>query len=529
MGLWSRKRVTGIAILMVFGVAAAVVAAYGVGLWRLAHHRGAPDRAVAFLEPPDRPAPTLGRVPLFRVARVGDRFEVVDDAGRAVVLRGVHAVALKPPFRPVALGEEGPFSQWRSLGFNAVRLAVPWEALEPTPRGLDVDHVRYVQWFVDAAHRNGMVVIVDNPMEGVSRCLGGAGAPVWAHRPGLISEEVTASDCSDPGGSWWPVWPRRLRWWADFYDGAWTPDDLALQDHLIRVFVKLAEVLQNHPALLGYGLAGGPACERDTPAAWLYPGETLCEAALADFYRRFARAIRAVDADALVFFEQPVRWDDPGASGIEVEPPPMEGLLWSVPARRVEAHAARDGSPPSSALDALTRIASERRRAAWVLAHVEASGSPDALVPRLGSLEHMQISAFFDLPEGRAGSEGVGMAGCLPAALIRPVPLRIGGVPVSFGLDPSGAFTLVFRQTTVYADSWVFVPRRAFYGEDPATEAPEFTVVVSDGRWQWAGWDDQVLLWAVDPDTDEHRLVVKPWGGRRAPGRGVGSCAPVPP
>lgn len=571
----TRGRRIAVIVALAAGALALVLAAATLGvLWHLARHAGAPDHAVPFLEPPDRPAPSHG-VPLFRTARVGERYEVVDDAGRVVLLRGVEmgSGSLRPPYRPIALGDERPFWQLRSWGFNAVRLAVPWEALEPTPRTLNLDHVRYVQWVLEAAHRNGLVVIVDNPLHGVSRCLGGAGAPVWAHRPGLASEEAVASDCADPGERWLPDWPRRLRWWADFYDGAWTPDDRSLQDHLIHVFVKLAEVLQNDPALLGYGLVSGAPCDHDGLAARLYPGATACEAALSDFHRRFARALRAVDADALLFFEEPTRWHGEGPSGVGVEAPPVDGVVWSVPAQSVvgEGPWRRADCRLLPDLQALLRRATVQYHAPLVLSGVEAPGTGararDAALHRMVDLEDAGISVSFrdysrrngwcdarDLvvPEGCPGSRAEpGTPRCATGVLVRPYPIRIGGVPVAWDLDRSfGAsgtvadtrhdgrpvenrdvFTLVFRQGSGYADTWVFVPRRPVYGEDPATEAPEFTVAVSDGRWRWAEWDDQVLVWTPDPAVAEHRLVVKPWGGRPAPGNGVGECVEdaIPP
>ncbi len=557
MGVGKGKRVAAVIVLTAGTLAVLLVAVAAGVVWDQARHVGAPNRAVPFVEPPDRPAPSRG-VPLFRVVRGRDRFEVVDDVGRVVLLRGVVAGSgsLVPPHRPIALGDDDAFRQLRSWGFNAVRLVVPWEALEPAPRALNLDHVRYLQWFLDAAHRNGLVVVVDNALSGASRCLGGTGAPAWAHRPGLVSEEAVASGCADPGHSWLPDWPRRLRWWADFYDGAWTPDDLSLQDHLIWAVGKVAEVLQDHPALLGYVLVSGAACGPDGLAAWLYPGRVACEAALSDFLRRFARAVRAVDADALLFFEEPVRWDEERPSGVAIEPPPVDGMVWSVPAQALLTGGTAEDSPLD--LQVLLGRTSAQYRAPLVLSGVEAPGARtrNAAQRGMAEIEDARISVFFSnyskengfcdardlvIAEGCPGTTArPGMPRCPTGVLVRPYPQRTGGFLVSFGLDrPAegpqvrdedpmvgrGIFTMAFRQTDVFEDAWVFVPRWLLYGEDPSTEAPEFAVDVSDGRWRWAEWDDQVLVWTPDPAAREHRLVVKPWGGRPAPGNGVGECA----
>ncbi len=539
----SRRRVAALVALGMGAFAGFVAVACLAALWRLARHTETPDHAVPFLRPPERPAPSRG-VPLFRTARVEDRFEVVDDTGRVVVLRGVQmeAAALRPPHRPVALGDEDAFEQLKSWGINTVHLAVPWEAIEPSPRSLNLEHVRYIQWFLDAAHRAGMVVVIASPLQGASRCLGGWGAPAWAIRPGLVPEEVLASGCEAP--PWpWRNWARRLRWWADFYDGAWTPDDLALQDHVVWAYVRLAEVLQNHPALLGYGLAWGAPCEQGGLAAWLYPGRRPCEEALADFLQRLALALRAVDADALFFVQEPVRWDGEGPSGVALKPPPVEGLVLSVP-----MGATSKGVDVPLDLHALVERASAQYRAPFVLSHVSALWTREVGERTMAAIEDARVSVFFsDYARSRGlcdprnlvvadgcGAARAGTPRCSTGAIVRPAPLRVGGLGAAWRLrrapladkdEGPDTFTLSFRQGDVYADTWVFVPRRLLYGEDPSTEAPEFTVDVSDGEWRWALWDDQVLAWTPDPASHEHRLVVKPWGGRPAPGNGVGQCA----
>jgi hypothetical protein len=89
------------------------------------------------------------------------------------------------------------------------------------------------------------------------------------------------------------------------------------------------------------------------------------------------------------------------------------------------------------------------------------------------------------------------------------------------------AFTLTFRQGTSTADTLVFIPRFSVYGDDESTEAPEFTIDLSDGEWRWAPGEPELLVWTTRPEVPEHRLALRPWGGRRAPGSGVGpDCVP---
>ena len=490
------------------------------------------DHPVPFREPPERPAPREPRVPLFSTAVVSGRPEVVDDQRRVLTFRGV-SVQAGSPDRVVALGEEGPFRAWRAAGVNAVEVLVPWEALERAPRELDLDQIQYLRWFLDEAGRNGMVVLVTHWMEKVSRCLGGVGAPVFAHRAGLVSDPASSAGCARSEPARWSDLPRRLRWWADFYEGAWAPDDLSLQDHLIWAFVKLAEVIQRHPALLGYDLITGPPCAEQGFWAHFYPAESRCGEALSRFQDRMARALRAVDPDALIVVEDPVDWTESQRSLAEV-PGPLQDRL-AVMLRFPVSGAAQT----ADLFETVRDVASLRPEVPLFVALSGDVFRDPALRSRdqhvMLDLEDARVSAFVPAPVARDDLR----LPCEFGTFVRPYPMRLAGAPAFWGFDRSEAdrmrhdgqpvenrdgFTLEFGRSDALAESQVFIPRRAIYAEDPATEAPEFTVDVSDGTWRWAPWDENVLLWEARQEMPVHRLVVKPWGGRNAPGTGVLEC-----
>ncbi|MBL6974479.1 MAG: cellulase family glycosylhydrolase [Deltaproteobacteria bacterium] len=534
-----------------------------------------PDHRAEFFEPVAVPVSPVDRTAAFSVARVGERFEIVDHEGRVVLFRGVNmgSGSRVPPFRPIALEDEEAFEQLRSWGVNAVRLQVPWEALETGPRQFNLDHLEYIRWFLDAAHLHGMAVIVDHHQEYVSRCLGGTGAPRWAHRKGVIDPEALERDCTYVNAPGLTDLPRHLRWWADFWDGTWTPDDLSLQDHVIWAFHKLAEVLQSHEAVVGYGLFNEPQCFDDAPGSLVYAGAKGCEDTLREFYRRFATTVRNVDRDALFFFDPAVRplsgdWDG-RETGLSA--PPLGGSVFSVhPPQGDESDV--DGDHLSCFLQNALTLAGHGLRVPLLLAEFgvrgDADGAPEELMHQMVAIEDAGVSAFYRdysrtgrnwaMARDNEGSrslvvphlfaenpEQVGMPRCFAAAFVRPYPQRIAGIPVSHDFDRSftyyrgrdrdvrrdGApvtntdvFTLVFRQSDVEADTLVYVPRKPVYGEDPATEAPEFIVTVSDGTWRWSRLDPNVLAWTTDPGVAEHTITIKPWGGQPATGAGVGEC-----
>lgn len=554
---------TGKVAGLILGIVAviAIMAASAVIAWIRweASRIGEPDHRADFfkIEPvPD--TPSRGG-PAFTVARIGDRFEIIDGSGRVVVFRGVNVGqgAESPPFQAIAHGDEEAFIQLKSWGVNALRLILPWEALETGPRRLNLKHIEYVRWFLDMAYRHRMPVIVANHQDGISRCFSGSGAPLWAHRKDTIPEAVLADDCENGMEPGLTELPRRLRWWADFWDGAWTPDDLALQDHVIWAFHKLAEVLQRHPALLGYGLFSSPICWDGTPGSLVYPGERNCEEALHQFYRRLAGTVHRVDRDALFFFEPAHRPDQGAFDGREtgLQAAPRLGSVFSI-RHHSKGDKDGDGDGLTGLLENALRLATHELQVPLVLSdlrpfHQEGGGGAD-LMRLMAAIEDARVSTFLwdysriggtqgphpSLVTNRSPTDVDGETGrprCFAGAFVRPYPQRIAGIPMAFGFDRSpltdggmahntDTFTLTFRQGDVEDETLVWVPRTLVYAEDLSIEAPEFTVDVSDGSWKWSDRDPNILVWRTNPEVPEHTLVIKPWGGRSAPGNGVGDC-----
>lgn len=580
---------------LVFRLAAALLAlavlstaAFGTWLYVAARHKGAPDNVVPNVEYPDpTPLPSYKTTPRYRTALVGDTWEILDRQGRVMKLRGVNVGqgGKVPPWQPIEKGDTDAFRQLHDWGFNAIRLIVTWEALEPTPGGFNLEHLAYIRWFLDTAQQHGIVVILDNHHNEVSRCFGGDMAPPWAHRPGVVPQEALDKDCRYMGWPGLAELPRQLRWWADFFDGLWTPDRMSLQDHMIWSWQRLAEVVRGHPALLGYGPLNEAHCYAGWFAGVFHPMAQDCEAALSDYYRRFAKAIKDVDADALIFFEPPLKMLAPDWDGKDsaVVRPPVDGAVFSVHyynGAELEATCdwtwRRDDCRLAEFLEATGELAADRFEAPRVLTeygvHPCKAGALQDLQHQAVDIEDQSASAFvwnywkhgetWGMTAWREGGEDmslvvpeiyasgpaeVGTPRCVASALVRPYPMRVAGSDVRWSFDRSfqdwdgraadthhdgrpvtntDVFTLTFRQGEGSLDTYVWVPRRLVYGDDPSTEAPEFTIDVSDGQWRWATGEPDLVVWSTNPKVAEHRMTITPWGGRRAPGDGVGTCVP---
>ncbi len=125
------------------------------------------------------------RQPLPLTPLAPDRTYLRDGHGRYVFLHGVNVSgSSKTPARieggvpsyvgkPFALSEaHAHFARIRSLGFNAVRLLVLWEAIEPVRRGeYDGAYLSYVREVVKAAGDEGLYVLLDMHQDMFSRHL----------------------------------------------------------------------------------------------------------------------------------------------------------------------------------------------------------------------------------------------------------------------------------------------------------------------------------------------------------------------
>ncbi|KAK8023915.1 glycoside hydrolase superfamily [Apiospora rasikravindrae] len=85
--------------------------------------------------------------------------------------------------------EDAPehLTRLRYLGFNVLRLPVPWEALEHAgPGKYDDEYIEYVRRLVEICNEHGFRVIINPHQDLWSRHSGGSGAPLWTlHACGL--------------------------------------------------------------------------------------------------------------------------------------------------------------------------------------------------------------------------------------------------------------------------------------------------------------------------------------------------------
>lgn len=274
--------------------------------------------------------------------------QLVDAAGRPVLLRGVNVAGLgdywRPdlkvpyPIDPAAYANgacpatdptiEPPpvclqdLRKIASLGFNSVRLTLSWSLLEPAPGQISTTYLRRIDQVVGWARRTGLWLVLDLHQDawskyaytrgtcppGLDSTTGFDGAPLWATDTTLPFCTVDNTRELDPG-----VALNFQRLWSNVPG----PDGVGLADHLAHVTAVLAKRYANDPTVLGYDLINEPS-----------PGTAVPPVAEDQLNRYYASAIGAIRSAALGFRQ--LVFVEPDVARATVTPAPTEMLPFSV-------------------------------------------------------------------------------------------------------------------------------------------------------------------------------------------------------
>jgi endoglycosylceramidase len=491
----------------------------------------------------------------------GGRYFVKDELGRTAILRGVGmgGGSKMPPFLPVEPGDDKPFAQLQGWGVDAVRLALPWEAVEPEPGLYDGAYLDAVAKVADSAASHGIVVVLDMHQDFYSRCFGGDGSPTWAAPPDLIAP---AGDCMylpmNPDGA--------AKAWAHFWTDDWRPDDRSLQDHYEGAWMTVVARFRDYPAVVGYDLYNEPY-----QLSGLEGFEEFAEMEtgyLMPFYQRLATSIRADDPDALFFIEPTIQvfsdfenvfHTDTKLAALDAGGTVLAPHFYDIGQLIMQCGATFDRltTKADSDLAAFDAAGRDRIGAPVVIGEYGSNqckaGAAEDVMHQLAVHEALMLGSFFwnywvtgetwmMTGPGEGGEDmslvtpeifateqyPAGTPRCIVRQFVRPYPMRVAGVLEGYRYDLSFAdyqgiasdwlfddkdhpftntrsFTLRFAESGVKADTLVFIPRAMAFGSNPV-------VKVSDGEWAWSATLPDVLVWTTDPSTSSHVMTVKPSG-----------------
>ncbi len=223
---------------------------------------------------------------------------LTNSQGQVVLLHGLNEVYKEAPFEPSAAGFNSDDAAFLAAnGFNVVRLGVIWAGVEPQPGVYDRAYIKSIQNTVQTLAAHGIYTILDFHQDEYSSAYGGQGAPAWASQSGGLPN----TSLSFPINEF--LDPAETHAWDSFWSNSQAPNGLGLEDNYTQMLETVAGSFNGNTDVLGYEIMNEP-----------YPGSqaipTLLGSPFFDteelnpFYDQGAQAIRAVDPNTPIFYEQ---------------------------------------------------------------------------------------------------------------------------------------------------------------------------------------------------------------------------------
>jgi endoglycosylceramidase len=217
---------------------------------------------------------------------------LTDSTGKVVILHGlnVHPNTLSPSL----INADAAFLA--DHGFNAVRLSVEWDDVEPEPGVFNDAYLASVDEIVQTLGNYGVYTDLDMSQGLYSSTFGGGSAPTWAVQTGGLPNIEAGFPLT------YVVDPAENHAWDAFWSNAPGPDGVGLENQYALTLEHVAAYFNGNPDVVGIEIMNEPW----PGSLWL---QTLLGSPafgaqeLTPFYDQTAGAIRAVDPTTPVYFE----------------------------------------------------------------------------------------------------------------------------------------------------------------------------------------------------------------------------------
>jgi endoglycosylceramidase len=228
---------------------------------------------------------------------------ITDAAGRVMIVHGTNMVYKLPPFYPSAVGfgsDDAAFLN--SIGFDAVRVGVLWQALEPKPGVYDDGYLRHIAATVATLARHGIVSLLDFHQDQYNQLFQGEGFPDWSVQDDGLPPEPQLGFGADYVGM-----PALSRAFDHFWENSPGPGGIGLQDRYGAAWAHVARVFAGNRNVLGYEIMNEPWPGSIWPSCAQTEGcPTFDTGPFAAFYHRTIGAIRGSDRRPLIWYEPQV-------------------------------------------------------------------------------------------------------------------------------------------------------------------------------------------------------------------------------
>jgi endoglycosylceramidase len=231
---------------------------------------------------------------------------IVDRQGRVVVEHGFNLVDKVAPYEP-SVGGFG-VSDARFLadhGFNAVRLGVLAEAIEPTPGHFDDAYLRNIRATVALLRSFGIRSLIDFHQDLYNEKFQGEGLPAW-----MIDDDglPVVPKAGFPGNYF--VMPALQAAFANFWANAKGPGGIGLLTRYVTLVHHVAAFFHGVRGVLGYDVFNEPFPGPEFLPCFPPLGCPEFDASLLrPAMAAMIRAVHSVDPEKLAFFEPWVDFD----------------------------------------------------------------------------------------------------------------------------------------------------------------------------------------------------------------------------
>jgi endoglycosylceramidase len=213
-------------------------------------------------------------------------------------MHGTNMVYKLAPYYPAAAGFGASDAAFlHAIGFNAVRVGVIFQAVEPRPGVFNAGYLNHIAGTVDALARYGIVSILDFHQDQYNQKFQGEGFPSWAVQDGGLPNPQLGFPHNYEGN------PALQRAFENFWADQPGPGGVGLQERYVAAWARVARRFKDNTTVLGYEVMNEPFPGGDYTTCAEPAGCPASDGELTSLERKVDRTIRRIDQRTLVMQE----------------------------------------------------------------------------------------------------------------------------------------------------------------------------------------------------------------------------------
>ena len=175
-----------------------------------------------------------------------------DPFGRDLILHGINVVNKNPESDYVGHITPEEMKNFKSWGFNVIRLGIIWDGLEPEPGQYNEEYLNKIDEMIRWASDNDLYIMLDMHQDLYSVEFSD-GAPSWA--------TITDDQPHYQGEIWsdaYLISPAVQHAFDNFWNNTPASDGIGIQDHYIALWKHIADRYKNNHTVIGFDIMNEP-------------------------------------------------------------------------------------------------------------------------------------------------------------------------------------------------------------------------------------------------------------------------------